>query len=330
MKRKWGNYVGAAKKAWKGATALYGGYKAGKKVYNGVKGKNKKQLYFTKVLKKKSSQDIGNQLAGGVQRVFARRNRVPRGMRVVLKNLALRRRINFNSNRITSSVGTQGSAFNPLCYRTDIESIVADNSLLDGQKIFLRNSKAHTMFTNQTNGVVIMTIYTMIPRVNCGSSEDPVTMWGTGNDNEGTDSNALTYPGCKPFTSALFSKKYYVTNVKKVRLAAGQTHENICINYINKSYNVDTLATDYYDSKISVLQMYTVHGFPQNDSTTKTQISLGATAVDFISSYTIEYNILQDFTRTRTDTGSAYISGFTVGGLVMTFADTAAEASGVA
>lgn len=328
MKRKWSNYVGAAKKAWKVAKTGYGIYKGVKAAQKNYPKSNKS--YTTAKTRRRQYGGGDSTLPGPAQLVIARRNRVPRYLKPMLKTLALRRRISYNSNRITSSVGTQGYAYNPLLTKGDTDNLITDNSLSLGAKIFLRKMKAHTLFTNQTNAVVMMTIYTVIPRSDNNSAEDPITMWTAGNTNEGSDANASTYPGSTPYQSALFCKNYLVKNVKKVRLAAGQTYENTCIAYVNRPFNTDTTSNDYYDPRHTVLQMYVVHGFPQNDSTTKTQISLGATAVDFISSYTIDYYLMNEVTRTRTDIGQAYASAFTVGGLVMTYADTNADNAGVA
>lgn len=314
----------------------YAAVSAAKGVYNrfnkavarSSKAKNSKTYTSTAVGRtKRRGRPGGDMLAGPSQGVLVRNRGVPRFMRTLLKNQAMLRYNGYTSNRLISNVGQQGFAFNPILTRGDTSSFEANDAVAIGKKIFFRRLTVQTQFTNQTNGVVKMKIYTIVPRDDLDSSQTPTSLWTTGLTNIGSTANAALFPGATPFASPLFCQNYLVKKVQTVTLAAGQTYVNRMVAKLNRSFQTDDPVVEHYTKHFTCMQVYVVHGFPVNDSVNKTQISLQATAVDFMSTYQLTYSYFDNGPVTKTYVPSFPPTSFTNAGNVMTFADTNAEAT---
>lgn len=151
--------------------------------------------------------------------------------------------------------------------------------------------------TNQDNGNVEIHIWDLAVKRDTNTA--PVAAFVNGlNDmisGGGTLTQTTMPPGVFPQQSALFNAYYKVMKHSRIILGQGQSHSHYVKMRPKRMFNSELLT----EGNIS-LKGFTVHtliqviGMPQNDSTTKTQVSLGGAAVDIAVTKTIKYRWSDD------------------------------------
>lgn len=151
--------------------------------------------------------------------------------------------------------------------------------------------------TNQDNGNVEIHIWDLAVKRDTNTA--PVAAFVNGLNDMISGGGSLTQttlpPGVFPQQSALFNAYYKVMKHSRIILGQGQSHSHYVKMRPKRMFNSELLT----EGNIS-LKGFTVHtliqviGMPQNDSTTKTQVSLGGAAVDIAVTKTIKYRWSDD------------------------------------
>jgi hypothetical protein len=140
----------------------------------------------------------------------------------------------------------------------------------------------------------------------------PDQAWAQGNVDE-SSTNAYTFLGSTPWQSEAFNQYYEVKQVTNVVLGAGQTHvHKVRLNprrLVNSAY---AQYTPYGFRDLTYFCMIEFHGSPANDTTTQTQVSIGAGAVNVIVDQEHTFKIIAKQTPTISS-AVGLLTAFTIG-----------------
>lgn len=172
------------------------------------------------------------------------------------------------------------------------------NAVTNGlvQRLMLNKCVMKLFGTNQSNGSQFIELYEIVNRRDCtpqGNTEisTPAAAWMNNSLLE-TASN-YTNPGSTPYLYRAFTTMYKVLKVTRYNLNPGETFEHIWSdtpmkrwdNVVTTEQNADsaspTIGYGGYRGLTKHL-MIVQWSAPYNDSTTKTQVSLGAGTVDYV------------------------------------------------
>lgn len=189
------------------------------------------------------------------------------------------------------------------------------------QDIFLVECYAEMMITNQELYPCHLQIFDCVARRDLDSAnyDTPGNAWYYGlADAIGT--NAIGYPGGQPFSSQVFTNNFKVLRVTDVNMTQGHIHTHKVKYKTNRLLHGEEIyqitQNDSNNAGVRGLTFWTMivqHGFPLNDNTTKTQVSLGATALDVVVKRQFEVKFLTPWRRQITNTQNLPTS-FTVAG----------------
>lgn len=160
-------------------------------------------------------------------------------------------------------------------------------------KFYIHDVKSSMMITNQSTDICKVTIYDCLARYG-GTSQSyftPEAAWNTGLVHANNQVTADQRCGGKPFTVPGFTENWYVAKTTELTIATGGHH----IHYLNpkvrqvvsRDYVMKSASTYSCWPKLSAYCLVVAHGFPVNDSTTKTNISTaqGALAIAHVKEY---------------------------------------------
>lgn len=109
----------------------------------------------------------------------------------------------------------------------------------------------------------------------------PSPAWTKGIQDAGAASNAYKYPYSFPQASKEFNESWDIIKVTRVTLDAGTSHVHNFDHYINKPISFDKWNDlSSFVAGFSTATMVVLLGSLDNDSTTKTQIAFGASAIN--------------------------------------------------
>lgn len=165
-------------------------------------------------------------------------------------------------------------------------NVVATSGTNLNFKVLLEECQAKCLFTNQTNDVVRMTLYDILPRrdINNGSYTPPSAAWVTGDAATAGGASAYTYAGSTPFQTPAFTKLWEVVKVTNVDLHTGGHHVHNIMYKPKCMMDKQTFTENGGSANIAYknltgFTMVVIHGLPVN-GTSGTNISLAATAID--------------------------------------------------
>lgn len=189
------------------------------------------------------------------------------------------------------------------------------------QKIYLKKATFELMITNQTNDPVHCTIYDCQARRDEQTNVNyynPGAAWHTGASADMFNTNTDVVVGSTPFSMQSFVEHYQVQKVTTVDLHTGGHHQHRVVSkpMIAFSYEIVEALNSSASSAVRNLTsfpMVVIHGFPANDSTTKTQISTNNVGVDLIWKIQYEYELFGVSTSNITFTNNLPTT-FTVAG----------------
>lgn len=203
-----------------------------------------------------------------------------------------------SSGRITATVGKQTAqyitqTFNSVDINAQVIQIPNYNST---SKILLDSCGYEMYITNANQGVCKLYIYDFISRKD--TNQVPSTLWSTGQNDQGQGTNSIYNVGMTPFSSPLFCQAFKVIKITKVILVGGYSHlhkiSHSCNRQISYEYTNGNLSNATQFRGITVGSMIVAHGMPANDATTKTQVSTGEVALDYVWKKTYTYKYLED------------------------------------
>jgi len=239
------------------------------------------------------------------------------------------------TQRITAGVGKQtaqdvltvlGTAdMHNLQIQTETQSPNTTYAVTE-QNIFVDSVIGELLFTNQTLGPCHMQIFDVVSRrdIDNSSYDDPVSCINTGIGHDIGNTVDITQFGVTPFQSQLFTTNFKVMKITDVMLTQGAVHQHkfnykvrryLKGSYINENYVGDNGAGCYKGMTYGCFII--IHGYPENDSTTKSQVSTGAVAVDLVSKWAIEFKPVTLSRPQSNYTSSGLPSSFSVGGEIV-------------
>jgi len=146
------------------------------------------------------------------------------------------------------------------------------------------------LMKNQSNVSCIVDLYLIIPRID--QTATLTTTFSVGMSDQ-SDSGADLLYGVTPYQCNRFCTLNVIKQKKRYVLAPGATQ---CIEYTDKrNYEIQNERINYNGGTTVSFKGLTkswlaiVRGEPENDSTTKTLVSVAPTAVDFITNETYYY-----------------------------------------
>jgi len=196
--------------------------------------------------------------------------------------------VNNTSGRLTSAIGQQSvgivaSHFNI----TDYTALMTTSygATVKSRKLLMKHVTSTVLITNQESVPCYYTIYDLIARRDGNATvTDPLVAFTAGMaDAQGAIAGSYLVPGVDPFSNPRFVEYFNIKQATSGTLLPGNVHTHRIYyepNFIG-SHEIDSFTTNY----IKGLTHYTIivfHGTPENDSTTKTQVSLSACALDYV------------------------------------------------
>lgn len=177
-------------------------------------------------------------------------------------------------------------------------SMITDSTRHANSRIFLEQCTQRTMITNQTNDVVRLAIYDIVPRkdINSSTYSPPTAAWTQGIATSGASTTSVSFVGANPFQSPVFTKLYKVQKVTNLELHSGGHHVHTTVSkprrMIDGQYLSENGANSYSGyGGLTCWTMCVQHGFPLNDGTTKTNIGTASGAIDYVTTRQYKYRI---------------------------------------
>lgn len=207
------------------------------------------------------------------------------------------------SGRMTCNTGKQeGYIVGDGCDSVDLWSISQKLSAntANGYKsnlFLLRGCTVETRFTNQDKGNVEIILYDLTVRRDVTVADqgalNPLSAWSTGLTEDASGSSttvaARTNLGSTPFDSKLFTQYYKVMKTTKLILSQGASHIHKVHIKGSRMMDAALVNREQYLRGLTHLTIAVVNGFPLNDQTTKTNVTTGVAAVDFVTTVRIQY-----------------------------------------
>lgn len=239
-----------------------------------------------------------------------------------------------DGGRLTSGIGKQyGGVLATYFDKNDLEAMFTNSlnvSFNKGFKIMVKHVIAETLITNQKNSNCRFTLYDIQAKIDGNATvTNPFTAWSSGiDDNEGGAATDYLIPGASPHSSERFNNAFRVLKKTDVVLSPGATH---CHRVYYAPNELVSANVSYKENAVGGLTNYVFiiyHGSPMNDSTTLTQVSLGAAALDYVTKERLVYSAWlyssKYSTMTQTIPTSFGVSGRVMGDDGDVEADTAA------
>lgn len=314
MSKTWRDYVRQRYfNPYQAANALiYGGAGVGtyKYITNKMRNAGSKQLSVK--LKQKPRKSSGAQkkprlhqsarnIAGtgsSFSKFYYGKRKIPRAIRMNKRALQFNYVADNGAGRLTAPVGKQ-SATNILqmLTSTDLSTVSGYITALKTQKFYLDRVNADIQLTNQDLGNVKITLYDCIARRDSSAANlaSPAAAWANSYADEAGSNTDYQIIGATPFSADLFVKFFKVCKVTHIVLGAGQGHVHK-VRFAPHQI-VDNEILQYQSQSIRGLTCFTfavVQGMPANDATTKTSVSTGIAAVDYVFKRQIRYTFMSD------------------------------------
>lgn len=245
---------------------------------------------------------------------FYGRRKMPRAISTVYKQLAKNYRAMNGSVRLTASVGTQNvNTPNTMFSQSDLTTIAGLISASNTTRYCVLSCSAELMLTNQDLANVRVYIYDIIARRDLPTGISfPDGAWGAGYADEGGAASNDTIIGATPYSSDQFTQFFKVLKTTHVTLGQGQSHSHRIRFAPNRTLDQEYIKNLGPGAKgLTCFTMVVYHGLPENDSTTKTQVSTGQVALDCVWRRQYKYTYLPDYTTTWT-TNNTLPAAFTV------------------
>lgn len=207
-----------------------------------------------------------------------------------LKSLQPQNYILNSSVRATSGVGQQTfSTLTSMFTQGDLNQMLSQPSFASNNatKLLYKSCAGEILITNQEPTSCRIILYDMITRRDTSATNDQDPAYAVahsfGDEYSGSNANSLI-PGVSPFQSKTFVDYYKVLKITNIELTSGQTHTHKFKFMLNKGIDGEVIeqTTATALKGITCYTMMQQFGMPNNDSGTKSQVSLGSTALDVV------------------------------------------------
>lgn len=234
---------------------------------------------------------------GTFSKFFYGKRKIPKGYRSIIKGLAKNYQTYNGTARYTAAVGVQDIQ-NPLSMfgQADVQALLTNFAVsYKDSRALLMSCSAELMITNQDVGNARITLYDVVCRRDCNytNNSSPSNAWLHSYADQGATNTV--YIGATPFSAELFTQFYKVVKITHIVLGQGQCHTHRVHYAPNKVIDGEYVQYDGYGFKgLTCFTMLVDHGMPYNDSTTKTSVSTGNTALDVVWRKQYKYTYLTD------------------------------------
>ena len=188
-----------------------------------------------------------------------------------------------------------GKAFDTTQVNAIFAFVATNNS-----KVLFKNTRYDVQISNPTTALQRCNVYDIIARKDLSVIGSPAVClqdtFSDYNKSGGTQSaSAYQQIGFDPFTNSAFTQFFRVVKRTPLLLQGGQVHNHRVEYSCNKLFDKElslNMSTGFKD--FTIYTMIECHGTPENDSVTKTQVSLGAGRLNFVQTQTIsmKYSIV--------------------------------------
>lgn len=228
--------------------------------------------------------------------------------------------------RLGSTIGVQNAQLIGTYFdATDVQNAFTAQGLnaaaQSAAKIMFQSIHSRAMLNNCHNANCHITIYDVLSRRDGGAlNVDPVTTFKAGLvDAQGGAAANYATPGTSPFANPRFTECYKVLKVTDVVLSPGATHTHHVHYAPNRLISEERLVTNGSVGPLGGVTVYSFivfHGTPENDVTTKTQVSLGQSDLDLVLVEELKY-LYNSHTYANNSIVNSLPLTFTVGGNTM-------------
>lgn len=197
-------------------------------------------------------------------------------------------------SQLTCGVGVQAVTYYSLGGASNLNSLatkVQVGSASTAEQMFLQSMTNNLQLRSAATYTSNVTIYDVVPRRDLYTAVigDPLTAWSTGIVDE-LAAGLYTDIGNTPIQSDLFNQFFKIVNTHKVEILPGGTYTHSVYSEPNiKLHSEVTSRVTSGLRNLTVYSMIVLSGGPAHDSTTKSQVSSSATALDIIQ--TVTYNV---------------------------------------
>lgn len=192
--------------------------------------------------------------------------------------------------------------------RAMISSLNTSNALT--KEILLQKAISIHSITNMTNLGNMIWIYDLVLRHDTGNNGtasrlDPIGDWKEGITDEAGGATDYALPYCTPYQSRTFCLRWKVLKVRKIPLAAGETHVHTtsCVPrmHLNRervnppaSTALATPAADLGIGQFTSCVMVVALGNVAADSVVSSNVGFGPSSIDIVKTTRYEYDLFDD------------------------------------
>lgn len=246
---------------------------------------------------------------GTFSKFFYGRRKAPKAYRSVIGALSKNFQVYNGSGRAGAAVGLQDvqvplTMFNS----TDVQALLTNiQTNWKNTRAVLMSCSAEVLLTNQDIGNARITLYDIVARRDLAASNvsDPSTAWGHSYGDQTASNSNSNLLGSTPFSADLFTQFFKVLKITHITLGQGQSHTHRVHYQPNKK--IDGEYVQYENQGFKGLTCFTMmvdHGMPYNDTTTKTSVSSGKSAIDYVWRKQYKYTFVSDVSNTYYVTNS--------------------------
>lgn len=163
-------------------------------------------------------------------------------------------------------------------------------------RVFMDRVHAELLLCNNFIANATVTIYDVMARedINSTPANIPSTAWSSGDGDESGSAVNQLVPGTTPFDSELFNQYWKVIQTERFILAQGAQHRHVIDMSVNRLFHMERVQNSSAVRDATIGCIVVVSGQPSNDSTTKTQVSLGKSGLDIVQSLEYEFRFSQN------------------------------------
>lgn len=313
------------------ARNAYNTYQLGKGIYNGAKDAYSKGKQAYNTAKKIKRRVFGGGPASGKRRFVRRRAHLTatsygnksstvvrtRNRKKMLGKLMSQMAQHYKYLHITNQ--RAGSIPNSTCAvnfftfdSAQIRAMLSSISSVSTQEILLQKAVSTFSISNMSNLGNVIWIYDLVLRHDADSGSaatgavlDPINDWRNGIVDEVGSVTDFALPYCTPYQSRVFTLRWKVIKVRKIPLAAGETHihTTVCTPrmHLNKervlppvTATIGTPAADLGIGHFTSACMIVALGNVACDSVTAANVGFGPTNIDVVKTTRYEYDGFTD------------------------------------
>ena len=269
-----------------------------------------KKFSKPKSIHQKAKANIPGQGSGGTFSTFYMKNSIKKWLVPLKKTGAPNFSYANSAGRLTSPVGAQNYSITSTVFgASDMAALIYSSTTIGRtQRVLLESCTSSTLYRNQSNNDAYLTLYDICARRDMNASDtnnSPNVAWYAGTADTGAVTLSLAV-GATPFNSPKFTQFYKVVKVTHIILPAGGTHDHRVNISPMRLVNNEIFQDSQNVGGLTYFTMAVFYGAPVNDATTKTNVSIGSTAIDYCQTKQYRYTYMQDSTTSNYQSSTGF------------------------